>query len=533
MGISEKHEYYYKTVEEAYGKFVQLMKTNAVNTGRPEGAVDLPESIVWTECLSESVNETVSEVDLTDEMKEAIALANRERFDAMIQMVSQFEQKYLQDREINWRVKMTIQKLQDEIDKYYSTIIDFSSDEATEIPRLILTDDELYSALLMLDSEELRNSLPASLSVSTYSTVLKSIQSHNRVLFNSQLTELRLSDFRNLRGYLISKVEISFPYSSYLESLLDGDSPLYTYLISEVAGNDEILLDEHEYIMATLANKDIFEPKNYERYAQHLIKFFFRLFFSAQDLPLILKRKAEEVVKEWNNGLLYNEAIEIAFNDSPVQFRAVEMLTKIRDKWIIDGLRQQLGQKQPDIKEQAAGITEKGTLRLPYPSRIEYKIKDPSQQNAILSGLFNEFGRFLESKDGTLISHDDFLYLFSGRIARPSTYHPPYYWNQAGNKFAALVRLLYFGQEKGFDETILPIADKGKISNKDRKNNRDKEKSSVKWSSRKQGLGKPILQPIEDKIQSIVFEVAGIYLPEVDLTRLNKSKNKTDEKAEY
>ena len=224
------------------------------------------------------------------------------------------------------------------------------------------------------------------------------------------------------------------------------------------------------------------------------------------------------ILKEWNDGLLYNAPIESDLSNT-VQFRVLEMLIKIRDKWIVDGLRQRLGNEQPDQIVQPAGITEKETLRLPFPSRIEYKIKDPTQQSAILSGLFNEFGRFFESKDGMLISHDDFLYLFSGRIARPLTYHPPYYWNQADKYFAGLVRLLYFGQPTGFDDFILLVKDKGL------------KKSSVKWSSRKQGLGKTVLKPIEEKIQNIVFEATGLHLPEVDLTKQNKPKKKKDEEA--
>ena len=518
MDNLEKHEYYYKTVEEAHRKFIQLMKVTAVDSERPLESVDIPGKMVWTDFLSESANEYPSEAELTDEMKETIALANRERFDPIIQMVCQFGPKYFEVRKILERVNATMQKFQNEINKFESIILDLSPGQDTELPGLLLTDDELYAALLMLEPTELRNVLPSNMPVSTYTAVLKSIQSHDRILFNAQLSELQLSDFRNLRAYLSLKIENASPYSSFFASLVRDNSPLFRYIISEVANDDETLLDEHESIMSALDSKDILVPKVFESYAQKLINFHFRLFFSSQDMPLILKRKAMDILKEWNDGLLYNAPIESDLSNT-VQFRVLEMLIKIRDKWIVDGLRQRLGNEQPDQIVQTAGITEKETLRLPFPSRIEYKIKDPSQQNAILSGLFNEFGRFFESKDGVLISQDDFLYLFSGRITRPLTYHPPYYWNQADKYFAGLVRLLYFGQPTGFDDFVLLVKDKGL------------KKSSVKWSSRKQGLGKTVLKPIEEKIQNIVFEATGLHLPEVDLTKQNKPKNKKDEET--
>lgn len=519
MEALENHEYYYKTVEEAHAISISIMKAIAEVSGSSVENLDLPDKIIWTNFLSESENKSFSDEELTDEMKEAIAIANKECLDPIIQFAKQFDRpKFFRLREIVIRSKAIMQELQNEIDKYYSTLIEFSSCKDTDIHPLILSDDELYSILLMLEPDELRNVLPSSISVSTYSTVLKSIKCHDRILFNSQLSELHISDFGDLKGYLIPKIEEILPYESYFASLLDGESSLEEYLIGEEAGNNETFLDDYEHIMTCAASKTIFEPKIYERYVQHLINFIFRVLFSAQDLPLILKRKAKEIVKKWNEGLAYNEAIDIDSIDSPSQLRALEIYSKIRHKWILKGLSQLICQKQHDILLEATEITGKESMRLPYPSRIESKIKGPREQNEILSGLYKEYGRFFESKDGSLISHDDFLYLFSGRIARPLTYHPPYYWNQDFKNFAGLIRLLYTGQAKGFDDLIHLVNDKDK----------NLEKSSIKWSSKKQGLGKTTLKPIEDKIQNIVFEVAGIHLSSVDLTKQNVNTNKDD-----
>lgn len=54
----------------------------------------------------------------------------------------------------------------------------------------------------------------------------------------------------------------------------------------------------------------------------------------------------------------------------------------------------------------------------------------------------------------------------------------------------------------------------------------------MKWSARKQGLGKITLQPIEEQIQNIIVGATGERLPEVDLTKQNKPKNKWNDTNE-
>lgn len=165
-----------------------------------------------------------------------------------------------------------------------------------------------------------------------------------------------------------------------------------------------------------------------------------------------------------------------------------------------------------------------GTRRLDFPTRISRnRNMDLNVKGEILDGLFSAFGYSFENEEGRLITIDEFKYLFGGPGGRPLNYKTPYYWNQSEKQFAGLLRLLYFGQETGIDEIILLVDDKGK------------SKSSVKWSARKQGLGKRTLQPIEDCIQNVVEKATGKRLPAVDLTKLNKPKKKFDsdnEKAE-
>lgn len=139
---------------------------------------------------------------------------------------------------------------------------------------------------------------------------------------------------------------------------------------------------------------------------------------------------------------------------------------------------------------------------------------DPKIKKEILRGLFWAFGHGLENFEGNPISEEEFIYLFDGPVKRPENYNTPYYWNKTDKQFAGLLRLLYFGQARGINEIIFLAEDKGNRT------------SSVKWSTKKQGLGASTLLPIEEKIQDVVFGVTGERLPEVDLTKQNKSKPK-------
>ncbi|MDE6159521.1 MAG: hypothetical protein K2F69_05455 [Bacteroidaceae bacterium] len=156
--------------------------------------------------------------------------------------------------------------------------------------------------------------------------------------------------------------------------------------------------------------------------------------------------------------------------------------------------------------------------RLEFPTRISRnKSMDIGIKKEILSGLFKEFGYNFENFDGDSITEDEFIYLFDGPVKRPENYETPYYWNNTDKQFAGLLRLLYLGQARGINEIILLIKDKGSKT------------SSVKWSTKKQGLGKTTLLSIEEKIQDVVFKVTGARLPDVDLTKQNKSRPKSIE----
>lgn len=167
--------------------------------------------------------------------------------------------------------------------------------------------------------------------------------------------------------------------------------------------------------------------------------------------------------------------------------------------------------KNPTLKNKTESAIVK-IVRLPFPSRIINNKVDGILSNRILQAIFKEYGHFLTRANGELITEDEFVYMFSGRINRPNNYNPPYYWSADKNIFAGLIRLLYDGQEKGFDTMILLPSDIGRC------------RSSIKWSTKKQGLGNKTLAPIENTIQAIVEDVAGKRLREVDLTRQRVKK---------
>lgn len=156
--------------------------------------------------------------------------------------------------------------------------------------------------------------------------------------------------------------------------------------------------------------------------------------------------------------------------------------------------------------------------RLEFPTRISRnKPMDPIIKKEVLKGLFRSFGNGLENFTGDPISEEEFIYLFDEPAKHPENYNTPYYWNKTDKQFAGLLRLLYLGQARGVNETILSVEDKGSKT------------SSIKWSAKKQGLGTATLLPLEEEIQGVVFNVTGARLPDVDLTKQNKSKTKDTE----
>lgn len=160
---------------------------------------------------------------------------------------------------------------------------------------------------------------------------------------------------------------------------------------------------------------------------------------------------------------------------------------------------------------------DKNNSRLPYPYRIEQRVSK-DYRNEILRRLYNKYGDYFLNFNDNPITEDEFVYFLGGSIVQPKTYNPPYYWSRDPLNMASLIRLLYDGQPHGFDKLIMLPQDKGK------------DKSSIQWSHKTQGLGKGRLKPIDGEIKRIVKEVSGELLREVSLERKNPNKPKKKEK---
>lgn len=157
---------------------------------------------------------------------------------------------------------------------------------------------------------------------------------------------------------------------------------------------------------------------------------------------------------------------------------------------------------------------EYNSRRLPYPYRIEFSSKiDSRHRTAILISLYGEFGFFLTDLNDKPLSQNDFVYMFGGSIPKPPTYNPPYVWNGEILRFPALIRLLYEDQPSGLDYLVILPQDK------------DNKKSSIKWSTKTQGLGIRMLGPLDKKIQDLVKEISGESLRPTNLKRKNNPRN--------
>lgn len=229
----------------------------------------------------------------------------------------------------------------------------------------------------------------------------------------------------------------------------------------------------------------------------------------------------QEITEETAFRKIYNQYVRFPGD-------ADRVLTACRKhvSWINENFEAHISLDELEMEHRESNIIYQSYLfspsrRLEFPTRISMnRTMDLSVKEKILTGLYEDFGSNLEDLEGNPISKAEFVYLFDGPCKRPENYKTPYYWNKSDKQFAGLLRLLYNGQPSSIDHIILMIEDKGKT------------KSSIKWSTKKQGLGERTLRPPEERIQNIVFMATGNYLPAVDLTKQNKPRSKKDEEAE-
>jgi len=514
-------EFYYKQVEEALANihcsFKELLK-DLETYGISDEALQLPaipEKIEWSKHES-VVGLSLKEEDLSDEQKEEIALGSRETLDKVISLLN-----YLV------RYNRLTQDFDSCVKKFIAIIMEasqlFMSIDKREISKgegstaLTLTHEELYYAFSFLNEEQIRESLYGQQPV-VVDKLFSVFQAQDLLAFREVLDGYPISPMYLLKYLLIEPVNRFSSFSDFVKTNALINSPIMSMTVEACGLTDDVLdcLDTVFQFnnLGSGFDLSLFQNIDLEKMIDFRGKYLastHKLFLYTLGLPRVYRRKLVENYNEWRKE--YPEAPEMKFSEeADIDIdNAIRTTSVIIDKWLINAIHKKM---KLDNRESSIGAelmekqsTASNLRRLPFPSRIINNKIDGLLSNKILLRLHKAYGGYLTTATGRLISEEEFVYLFSGGIKCPSNYNPPYYWNADENLFAGLVRLLYDGQEKGIDYIILLPSDI------------ESGKSSVKWSGKKQGLGKKTLAPIENTIQTIVEELSGKRLREVDLKR--------------
>lgn len=529
---NQKPTYYYQEVEAA----IEMFKNTVATISSVEGIDKLPQlkelsnlansfsSFSWSKHPSVA-NLNLTDEELTAEQKESIALGNKALFDEGIRgarELSEMVNTIIKKINSTQAAKNALAQLKE---LFITFILDYNLDsqEANEKRTgLTLTAEEVYSALKCLDNKQVR--LVLSEQKPQVFDKFFSAYLNGKESFLTAIKSVDYVPMKSLRDLLYQKfqTESKILFNDFISSKVLEDSFLLSMLYEDFITdeNDSLAMIIDSLVMGDKLSDVSFDLESLLVYYDKATSKLFYCLYTMIDWPRAYKKKFEKIYNEWrNDGPTLDELVA---QEKPLSIsqKLVDIVFSLQDEWILNELNEKLHVQndklgQCSIHEEPIQIVPSIIQRLSFPTRISRnRPMELDVKKRILDGLYMAFGSNLENYDGDPITKEEFSYLFGGPVKRPDNYKAHYYWNTSDKQFAGLLRLLYFGQETGIDEIILLSIDKYK------------KKSSVKWSARKQGLGKITLQPIEEQIQNIIVGATGERLPEVDLTKQNKPKNK-------
>lgn len=478
--------------------------------------VHLPDAIVWSEFFEDD-DEDKSSIDISNpEMLEQVVSDNKDDIEKLLLGLKEV-------KDILERIVDGIGVNSEVADSFFEIIcenlaekgqLNLFTEEYADYS-LHLTAEELYTALTLIPIESVRNLL-SSLPDSSFAVLYKRYKEGNRIGFIEAFESLDIHGIANLNKYLFPYLDNVYPFYRFLLDNIDRTFPLYVDMMSDAGVPDEIIdsMDSISNINESecLTKSDI---ESLQDTQNGLFAPVINIKQSDSELPRRFKNKINKVSTDHSKASSCTNCGEDSSNRLHLSERTINTMREFSNQWIIEALHRIIDGDLETIAEEKSLLekSEEG-LRLQFPSRIEANKIDSTYNNQILKGLYEKYGQYIENYSGDIITENEFIYLFSGRIPRPQNYNTPYYWNTDHKIFAGLIRLLYYGQPTGFDDIILLVEDKGV------------NRCSKKWSSMTQGLGKKTLEPIETNIQNIILEIAGKRLNSVDLMKRNKSKKK-------
>ena len=525
-------QYYFKEVEAAVKRSRDIMS-------RLYTMFDLPfeedsDFIRWSPYTE---NKAFSE----DEIEE-MALSEKNRWDMIIEKSALMERTVaplLDSWEVSIKVLSTLYEIASEAESNQISLDFLSIIEAEkDLPPLALTAEESYWALMLLSPEHARKAL--STQAPHAFNILHSSLAKGKSIFVNEYSKVNPQPFIGLRSLLLFALRDRFSLSRFQEDILSINVDRLT--IDNIISNNLEPDDAEAFDWAYSQEHDIIEnPDDFNKMLtavpgilSNVNNQVCNITFSLLTSPYInstQKRQVESIYNEWklvnHSYIEQNEVAEILKDKDRLSSIC---LCRI-DKWLLATIHECI--ENPETVKSfkmsnSIRYVPGNSIRMMFPKRVASVVKDNILQNGVLEGLYDVYGRYLENINGSIISEDEFIYLFGGSVDYPDRYSTPYFWNTDDKIFAGLIRLLYdYSQPSNLDSIILPVRDRETYVETMRDNK--KIKSSIQWSSKKNGLGADSLAPIENILQDIVRSVAEADLRPVDMTSKTNAKGKGKE----
>lgn len=501
--IDKPKSYFYKEVEAAFSRFKGVcsgMLPTVEGLNLPD--VDVIKSIaniqgyLWSKHPS-VIELNLPESELTDEQKENIALSNKVEFDAAISELNEICNLWnslltTSDNAMNANrtiSKVIFDSVKDQLFYDYNGVVR----EEYDATPLVLTAEELYWALTLLDSEKARLVLSEQTPLifdSLYNAYQKGKEDFIYAFSNQNSTAIK-----GLRIALFTSINDMDSFLDFCEAQLLENKRLLSIFA------DEILEIDDDYFSGIL-NYILFGEPLCELDNANILTWYGQKAGNAiatieniEGLTRFDKKKIQNIKETLSNNFPHLQTGQIeSISLSP---KMVNVITSLMDKWLLLKIHERA--KVNSIEAQVVDMEEETqkisfafqnpivSTRLEFPTRLISQT-NPSpisaqEQEHVLREIYNLYGGSFED-----MSCEEFFYLFGAAfVKQPASYNPPYYWVGSESSMKALLRILYTQQPRLVKELILHISDKETSAkshdwgrNKNRVTYRDIEASIIK-----------------------------------------------------
>lgn len=512
--MEERHNsYYYKEVEAT---FVSLKKIWSDLLPIVE-IYDIPNAdfikdmanfkgLIWSKHPS-VIDLNLSEDELTDEMKEEIALSHKVEFDSFIKVIKDYLANLATSDILKDTLRSVIKIILEAVDRdlkynYYGVI----EGEEDAWP-LILTAEELYWALHLLGSEKARLIL-SELSPKVFNRLYCAYQKGENN-FSEVFGEVDLVSIKGLRSVILASVLDTDEFISFFEKRLVEDLELLSIFADEMDRDENgIFSSLYNLLKHGQSIQGINTAEIYAFYGNKVVN----LISGGVNCENITRLEKKQLlnIKDSLFGVVPNiQQDKEGLTFSP---KIQNVVTTLLDEWLIRKIHESAEvMSQINSTSQNKGILDITSMkselfpnlpRLDFPTRLSAeKLMSPSpisaqEQGEVLREIYNLYGGSFDN-----MSCEEFLYLLGAAfVKQPASYNPPYYWTGNVSTMKALIRILYIQQPRILKELILHMSDKAT------------GKTSHDWGRNKDSVA---YQDLEENIIAIIRRITGKTLKEL------------------